>query len=322
MTQTIMLRCALSGQDPLAIAVAVLAKLGSSDIPREVVLDMESVPTKAGWLAEYAPLMRTTLASYWQNGDRISINKSASIVKVQRAEYGLDPRALVELLSEIPFALGSFMALQEDWSAAEPWKSYNAPGFADQHYEHGWACAFRGDGHTRLVSSRWLDYGPWRTLRAGNDTTLVQFHALDQDAPGALAQARPGHARMGISERGGFLSSRYRMRPGTVSTYSEAQRSLISVVAGREIPSVELRDLAAARHYQTLGPERPIDEVRVVFVEEEVARRHLHELWLYGHRCFVADGSGERSIDASYVPPSPEKPDWVQSIGSEAPSKS
>ena len=122
---------------------------------------------------------------------------------------------------------------------------------------------------------------------------------------------------MGISERGGFLSSRYRMRQGATVTYSGAQRALVTVVAGRDIPPLELRDAAAARYYQTLGPERPIDEVRFVFIEEEVARRHLHELWLYGHRCFVADGTGERSLDADYVPPPAEKPDWVLALGSE-----
>jgi hypothetical protein len=301
----------------MSIAESVLEKLGNGDIPRKVALDLESVPTMAGWWSEYGPRLGMTLAASWPNGDELIVNKSSSIVKVKQTGYRLAPQRLVETLSEIPFELASFMALREDWMDAEPWGSYSAPSFADHHYKHGWACAFRGAGHARLVSPRFLDYGPWRTLRARNNTTLVQFHALDKDGPGALAQARPGHLRMGISEQGGFLSSRYRMREETISTYSAAQRSLVTVVAGRDIPAVELRDLAAARYYQTLGAERPIDEVRVVFVEEELARRHLHELWLYGHRCLVADGTGERSLDAGYLPPPPAKPDWVTSLSNE-----
>lgn len=312
MSSVMTLRCALSGPDPVAIATSLLAQLGPLGEPTKVSVDLEPMPADESWLAEYAPLMRNKLTAYFASGDQIFINKDPHIVKLRHAGFPCDPRKLAALLSRTPFELGSFMPLREEWAAAEPWRSYSAPSFADQHYKHGFACAFRGAGHARLVSRRWLDYGPWQTLRAEQDTTLVQFHSLSEDAAGALSQAAPGHKRMGISESGGFLASQYRIREGATATYSPSKRALITVVAGREVPPLEMRDAAAARQLQTLGPERPIDEVHFVFVSEELARRHLHELWLYGHRCFLADGTSERSLDADYVPPPPEPPAWAR----------
>src|SRR6185436_9555656 len=120
----------------------------------------------------------------------------------------------------------STASLYPEWADGSPGDPYRAPNFAELHFGHGWACAFRGEGHDRLVSRRWLDFGPWKLRRGANDTSLVQFHALGVDAATALEQARIGHERMGISDSGGFIQARYVYAFELRGIYDKARREL------------------------------------------------------------------------------------------------
>lgn len=189
-------------------------------------------------------------------------------------------------------------------------------GFSNRHVGHGWACAFRGPGHDRLVSRRWLDFGPWRVVRRPGDLSLVQFHDLEVDPTTAAAQALPGHERMGISEIGGYLQMPYPFTKDVEGLYAAESRTLeIIVPPGDKVDQVYMQDACAVRYQHRVSPpaERPIDHIAYVFLHEDDARAHLHELWLRELEVWVADGDGKRRLDLDYRP-TPSKPAWVTAL--------
>lgn len=124
---------------------------------------------------------------------------------------------------------------------------YRAPGFGDGHVSLGWAAAFKGAGHDRLVSRRWLDGGPWKVIEGPEDVSLVLFHDLDADAEQALKQARPAHEQMGIGDAGGFIQSGFAYERELAGLYVSDRRVMKVVVMGRELDDLELLEWAAAR---------------------------------------------------------------------------
>jgi hypothetical protein len=219
-----------------------------------------------------------------------------------------DASAVAGWLGKLPFTLASFATIHPSW--LEPPLRYLAPGFGDGHASLGWACAFRGAGHERLVSPRWLPFaGPW-LLHTVGDTSLVQFHDLDADAATALVQARPGHRRMGISDEGGFLQQPYLFAYEIRGRWNPADHMLTVIVHGRDVPPREMLDYGAARKTQALGPEQPLDRIRFLFMEETRALAHLHELWLHGLECWTIAKGLEKRLDDGYQPPSP-RPAWA-----------
>src|SRR5690606_11537282 len=137
----------------------------------------------------------------------------------------------------------------------------------------------------------------------------------DADAETALEQAKPGHQRMGISNEGGFIQSRYVYETDFDGNYLSEDHVLEIVVHGREVPQVEMLDACALRHYQALGAEQPLRNVRYVFMTEDQARAHLHDLWLRALECWAIVGGQKVRLDADYEPPTPEKPEWVKRLG-------
>lgn len=198
--------------------------------------------------------------------------------------------------------------MHSEWSERY---DFPGPGFGDGHFPLGWACAFRGEGHKRLVSRRWLEFGPWRLTHGSNDTSFVQFHDLDTDPDAAFMEARPGHERMGISDNGGFIQSDYVYTYSIDGLYSPEERRLRILVHGREISQLEMLDACAARLYQALGPKRPLDAIAYVFADEGYAAAHLHELWLRELECWTFNNGREVRLDLDYRP-SPVKPLWIQ----------
>jgi hypothetical protein len=167
--------------------------------------------------------------------------------------------------------------------------------------------AFKGASHEHsIVSRRWLEYGPFRTLRGANDTTLAQFHEFNADGPTSLAQAKPGHVWI----IDGFLRPKHRYRHDIAGVFTKQDRLLRIVVNGRQVSGDEMRDACAARRDRRNDPERPIDNIAYSFVDEAEARAHLDALWLRGLECRVADGRGERRLDDSYTH-TITKPSWV-----------
>jgi hypothetical protein len=85
----------------------------------------------------------------------------------------------------------------------------------------------------------------------------------------------------------------------------------VTVPFGETVTEREMLDACAARFYQALGPEQPLDNVVYVFVDDEAARAHLHELWLRGLECRAFAAGVERRLDDDYQPPPPDRPEWV-----------
>ena len=198
--------------------------------------------------------------------------------------------ATVDLLSDLPFTVASLSSYAEVWESEH---GYTPPSFADGHPPHGWACAFRGDGHQRLVSRRWLDHGPWELIRGGHDTSFVQFHPLSADAGRALDVARPGHERMGISDRGGYLQT----HPARLELRGLRDGNTHKVVVhGREIPERELLDACQIRRVEEL------DAVAYVFMEREQAEAELPRLWLRELQCWTIVDGEEVRLDADEPP--------------------
>jgi len=191
-------------------------------------------------------------------------------------------------------------------------------GFARTHVDHGWACAFRGAGHDRLVSRRWLDFGPWRVIHRPDDTTFIQFHDLAiTDPEEAYAQAAPGHQRMGVDPIGGFIQG---IDPEVLKevkgVFIPATRALeIPVAPGIQVTQQDMRVACALRLYQRLKlpAAQRIEKIAYVFIERRDAEAHLHELWLRELECWYMDETGRHRIDADYHP-TPNPPEWVKKL--------
>jgi hypothetical protein len=216
---------------------------------------------------------------------------------------------LLAQLAALPFelAVGALIFVAE-WRDRYP--MHEATCLGGGHFPNGWMCAFRGAGHRRLVSRRWLEHGPWRLHRGANDTSLVQFHALDADPAAALEQARPGHLRMGVSGGGGFLQADYFYTRTLDAEYLAADRDLRFTIADRDVSEVEMLDACAMRHYQILGPDQPIERVSYVFADEARARAHLHQLWLRELECWAIIDAAPTRLDTAYASP-PTPPPWA-----------
>jgi hypothetical protein len=226
---------------------------------------------------------------------------------------------VLSIISPIPWTVASFGLMHLDWISEERVsedQGYGGPSIGNLHYGLGWGCAFKGEGHKRLVSKRVLDYGPWHVIRdEAQDITLIQFHDIHVDPLTALEQAKPGHAWMRDREYGSLIHAEFKFYGELNGIYQPEKRKLEIVVAGRDLPVTEMVDACKARYCQYLGPEKPIDNVAFIFVlSEEDARKHLFELWLRGLECWAFIDHLPVRLDEDYTPPPPEKPEWVKQL--------
>ena len=189
-------------------------------------------------------------------------------------------------------------------------------GFAGKHIPLGWGCLLRGTGHERLMSRRWLDYGPWRVVHLPDDTTFVQFHDLAvTDSAQAYEQAREGHRRMSVGDTGGYIASidsdEFAELTGTF--YYEDTRLLEILIAPKiEVPQRNMRIACALRllDRQQNRQDGRVERVAYVFINRADAEAHLHELWLRELECWYVDETGKHRLDDSYRP-TPRPPAWV-----------
>lgn len=305
------LRLGLSGPDlPAIFRCLQEVFLPDAGPPTTLFVDTGGKKVVNGWLERWSAETKDFLSAEWEGRGRLRLDPE-TIVKVSLEEYEFDLNSLLEALGEVPFHICSAATIHAKWTTGALGTEYLARSFGDMHWRHGWSCLFRGEGHNRLVSRQWLDFGPWRLLRGPNDTSLVQFHERDADAATALEQARPGHERMGISAVGGFLQTDFRYSRDLGALYYASERKLhIVVPTGEEVTQREMLDACAARHYQILGPDQPIENVAYVFAEEHQARAHLHELWLRDLECRTFIEGIEVNLSDDYHP-TPVKPGWV-----------
>lgn len=298
-----MLTLGFSGTDLPMIYGAILAtELAGRGLPHSLTVDSKACKVRTDWFETELNKASQTLVARWDEGACMLALQPGRIVKLVREDFDLDPEDLLLRLVNVPFSIGSAAELYPEWTDGSLGEIYEGPGFAELHWPHGWACFFRGAGHDRLVSRRWLDFGPWKLRRGPHDTTLVQFHTLGMDAATALAQARIGHERMGISDTGGFIQGRYVYAYDLKGLYYPEQRKLHITVYGRDVSQREMLDACAARLYQRLGPDQPLDNVVYVFMEQEHAIAHLHELWLRGLECRTIINGEEVDLMAKYYP--------------------
>jgi len=284
--------------------VLVQTILASSFLPIGAPDEIEVDGERWNGTLHSAPL-KTTLRAFWGDFDQLSVtgDKKAAF----RNDEFESEKTFGELTG-IDFQLAVFRTAQLPID-------YHTTSFGDGLASHGWACAFKGAGHDRLVSRRWLEYGPWHLIRdEDSDLSFVQFHDLDADPETALKQAKPGHQRMGISKTGGFIQSIYDPFFELKGFYLEDEGILEVVVAGREVTQHEMLEACQARYHQPLDGKH-IDNVRYVFVEgEQVARTHLHELWLRELECWAIVDWQKVRLDADYDPGPPQKPEWVLAV--------
>jgi hypothetical protein len=228
---------------------------------------------------------------------------------------------VLTLLASLPLEVCSIASAYYEWMEMSL-DDRPTRGFANRHEPLGFGCVFRGRGYDRLVSRRWLDFGPWRILRGPDDLTMVQFHDLDADPQTALAQALPGHERIGISETSGFIQGPSLAGKGikyVVSEklpeglYNRETRTLEVVVAGRTISQGEMRDACAYRLHKRNDPKTPIEHVAYVFLTDAEARAHLHEMWLRELQVWTVERGDKRRVDLDYHP-TPSPPEWVREL--------
>ncbi len=304
---------AFSSEDPVALAREIFASgIAGSGRPSSVSVDGEEWKGATDFesIANAAP---ERASIYWTPAQGLLSFKRGGLVRVGLPDTRIDMATFRDSLQGLSFKWMSAGSISSVWGPGGQPHEYDAPSFGDGHYEHGWVCAFRGSGNSQLVSRRWLDYGPWRVIRGDGDLTAVQFHDLDAEDLEALAQAEPAHQRMGISDEGGFIPPRpatWRY-PALRNLYDPKSRQLTVVVHGRSVSQAEMLEACALRLYQPM--EVPVDNVAFVFMTEEPARQHLHELWLRGLECRAIIQGQEVRLDADYSP-APAVPEWVTRV--------
>ncbi len=287
--------------------------------PVALSLALKQSPLVPDWLGAMSMPADFSLARWAKGGATLGYRRAARQVEVGFSVDSIQwPMSFAPYLG-VPFsvcALGSVFF--DEWIAAD----YERWSFSRGHIMHGWGCAFRGAGHDHLVSRRWLDFGPWRTIRLPEDTTFVQFHDLAITDPAeAYEVAKVGHERMGVSYTGGFIQQIDQwMLDDARGAYTAHDRKLHIVVAdGVEVPQLRMLNAATLRRHYRLNPgePEPVERIAFVFVHEGQARAHLHELWLRELECWVHDARGLRRLDVDYHQ-TPTPPAWVRRLDATA----
>jgi len=355
MARKIELKMSLSGIHSLELLrqVAPFPPFGLKPPTKIIVDSFDEYPGTSDWIDQWTSNCRYSVMAEWGNWSQdeyyegfITYEAKEGGVKFQISDFELtDVQSVMRTIAHLPWTLAVFPQIYPKWRD-ESGNKYYPPGFRGFHFLHGWACAFKGEGHNRLVSRRWLEFGPWRLLRdETNDISLVQFHDINADPATALEQAKPGHERMGFSDKGGFIRRDYILElqeseseDATVvvspdgkdvtrgqlfaklnykhfpqGLYNSGERKLEIVFVDRELPERELLECCIMRYFQDLGEDQPIDKVAYVFIVPEEAQQHLHQLWLRELECWTFPEGLKVRFDTDYHPV-PHPPEWVRRL--------
>lgn len=282
----------LSGPDIGALVRAVAPALPDA-APRQWSADYED--GEGAWVDAVASA-RELAAVEWEDASLGVVPRHGVRVELPCAPT---QAAALELLGAAPFTVATLPSYTAVWKAEH---GYRPPGFDGGHGPHGWACAFRGAGHDRLVSRRWLAHGPWALHRdQREDISFVRFHDPDAAPGAALEQARAGHRRMGIDDDGGFIQLPPILSDGLPGLYENGTHKV--VVHGRDVPSRELLGACQIRLERRADREAPVERVAYVFMERERAEAELPELWLRELECWAIAGGEEQRLDGEDPPP-------------------
>lgn len=292
----------------------------TASLPVKMTIGSERVVVTTDWVEKLASAQLEARA-WWEPSElQLGLRpRSDELVVLSIPCEGINIRTALDYVESLPFEVCAFGSVFfDEWINAD----LDRWAFSRGHIDHGWGCVFRGAGHDRLMSRRWLDFGPWRVIRRPDDTTVVQFHDLSiTDPEEAYEQAKVGHERMGVSDTGGFIQQLHDDMFDRVKGiyFAEDHRLEIVIAPGIEVTQYEMKCAAALRLHGKLNPQgrgNPVEKIAYVFLDEAQARAHLHELWLRELECWVVDDKGKRRLDDEYRP-IPEPPAWVQRLGAE-----
>lgn len=299
-----LLDVSLQGNNPHDVVQAIVdtwfADLGD---PIELEVDHEETPVTPDWVSRWVvPGFRKITASYDRTySTRISI-EGDGMVKASRPQGLVIAEQVTADLSRIPFEVATFGSIYSDWYSWD--NPYEGGSFYGGHYPLGWAAAFRGEGHRRLVSRRWLEGGPWRLLSGDGDVTLVQFHDLYATDAEARRQAAPGHQKLRYRADGGFIPYVPTYSHTLDGLYLPGVRKLKIVVHGRTVSEEEMLSACTARYFQALGPDKPLESIGYVFMIESDAKTYLPALWVRELECYCIRDGAEVRLDTTFQTPS------------------
>ena len=186
-----------------------------SSVPVRLSINLDRVEATATWLEDSLARGRRIQANW-----RPDVHPSPSLLTARPKDgaVGWQLRCdwSIACLVNYVRSIGAWLSVFDDLhDNAHGWQANKVAGdggrelfgFA-QTRAPGWGCMFVGErGHAQLVSRRWLEYGPWLLDRFADDVSLIQFHDLDADPATALAQALPGHRRLGDNDTGGGFAA-------------------------------------------------------------------------------------------------------------------
>jgi hypothetical protein len=284
------------------------------DLPSWLYVDDRVRDPTPNWFGLIARASHDACAK-WRPSHAIEVVPGSEIVIIVLANAFTNENQAISILEPLPFETCSLRSVFYDqWMDAK----YRIWSFSRSHLEHGWGCAFRGTGHDRLVSRRWLDFGPWRVIRRPDDTTFIQFHDLAITDPAeAYEQAKVGHQRMGIDQIGGYIQGiDLDVIAEVGGVYRADEHTLDIVIApGIAVSQQDMRVACGLRLYHRLTRPKVdrIEAIAYVFADKADAQEHLHELWLRELECWYLDERGKHRLDADYHP-MPDPPAWVKAL--------
>jgi hypothetical protein len=283
-------------------------------LPTKIKVDNEPYAVEEEWIHNTLKKHKITVDADWGSRWHYISYSGDNVIKVSIPEFPNSARTVLELLAPLSWTLITFDDLHNDWYGQE--NTYIGYSIAYGHFQLGWGCAFKGKGHDRLVTRRWLYQGPWLYLCGEHDTTLIQFYDLNADSATARKQAEVAHPRMGSRNIGGYIVADYKYEYELKGTYAPSQRKHRITVVEREVTQREMLDARASVIRKQADPDMPLDNVIFNFMGkngEMEARKYLHELWLRGLECwtFIDDSPAQLDLDYQHVP---VKPEWVQRV--------
>ncbi|MEO7093722.1 MAG: hypothetical protein ABI175_10760, partial [Polyangiales bacterium] len=312
--------------------LGILGGQGEDELgpPDRLIVDGVSRDLTPDWLERAVHDTIKSATAVWDEGGHRSLSYfKNNAVKMTINDFALDVDDVLAMLARIPFRVATFATIHPSWkppggserppppllsetmdeaAASVPMvrKSFR---FGEDQENLGWAVAFKGDGHKRIVSRRFLEHGPWKMIGGDEDVSLVLFHDLWSDATAAKAQAEVGHARLAEGAVTAPLEMTHELR----GFYAEADKRLRVLVEepGLLDPRRLLEARQAARVGHEIEPGKPIESVAFVFTSEEQARANLHELWVRELECRTSIDKIEKRVDTDYKP-ADARPDWAR----------
>jgi len=295
------------------------APLGPPD--RLAIRDLTGFENMEAFYAEWDRHQRPMPDMAWQ-GHKLGLeapfsswsaflSAATSHVKLGNTHFPASTALIADRFANVDHDYAATNRLDKGWPPAD---DPSSTSFSGGHYLHGFACAFKGSaGHRRLAHRRWLEHGPWRLIRnQALDLSIVQFHELEAPVELAVVQAAPGHARLGATWESAFLPPNRRPSELEPSLYDAATcTSIVVVPPGRPVSARMMCEAAAVKANQPY-PDVVVEQVAFVFLDEQEARQHLHDLWLRGLEVRAMGSMGETRLDVDYDAEPPPKPDWVK----------